>query len=169
VAPPENEGEAWEWDSSLTNRRLSSDYLKVSPVYQKKRPAPHTQRSRFQFATQADRDREERRKSGRHRLRRIDEEEEDEVEGEYDDQEESENEEEQNGGHEEASFAVGSACAARLLLYHGLFHWKRRLMARIKLELKKELRRRRVSPLITALINCLCTTVFRSSMTYTSC
>jgi hypothetical protein len=40
-------------------------------------------------------------------------------------------------------FRVGRYCAARLLLYHGLFHWKRRLLARLKRELKAELRRRR--------------------------
>lgn len=42
-------------------------------------------------------------------------------------------------------FRVGRHCSARLMLYHGLFHWKHRLLARLKKELKAELRRRKVS------------------------
>ena len=44
-------------------------------------------------------------------------------------------------------FRVGRHCSARLMLYHGLFHWKHRLLARLKKELKSELRRRKVGNL----------------------
>ena len=43
--------------------------------------------------------------------------------------------------YKKREFHVGSGCSMRLLLYHGLFHWKHRLMARLKLELKKELQK----------------------------
>ncbi len=44
-----------------------------------------------------------------------------------------------------AEFPVGRYCCARLALYHALFHWRHRLLARLKRELKAELRRRKVS------------------------
>ncbi|GAB4819846.1 hypothetical protein N2152v2_006892 [Parachlorella kessleri] len=42
-----------------------------------------------------------------------------------------------------AEFPVGRYCCARLALYHALFHWRHRLLARLKRELKAELRRRK--------------------------
>jgi hypothetical protein len=42
-------------------------------------------------------------------------------------------------------FPVGRQCSVRLMLYHGMFHWKHRLLARLKFELKEERRRRRRS------------------------
>lgn len=43
------------------------------------------------------------------------------------------------------TFHVGRFCCARLALYHAMFHWRRRLLARLKRELRAELRRRVVS------------------------
>jgi hypothetical protein len=40
---------------------------------------------------------------------------------------------------------VGRFCCARLTLYHAICHWRRRLLARLKRELKSELRRRKAS------------------------
>jgi len=42
----------------------------------------------------------------------------------------------------EREFPVGRQCSVRLMLYHGMFHWKHRLLARLKFELKEERRRR---------------------------
>lgn len=47
-------------------------------------------------------------------------------------------------GYRRERFHVGRFCCARLTLYHALFHWRRRLLARLKRELKAELRRRKV-------------------------
>ena len=41
-------------------------------------------------------------------------------------------------------FRVGRHCSGRLMLYHGMFHWKHRLLARLKKELKKEIKKQRV-------------------------
>ena len=46
--------------------------------------------------------------------------------------------------YQRREFQVGRYCCARLVLYHGLFHWKRRLLSRLKREVKGELRRRKV-------------------------
>lgn len=43
----------------------------------------------------------------------------------------------------ERCFWVGQFCALRLILYHSLYHWKWRLISRLKLELKKELNHRK--------------------------
>lgn len=43
------------------------------------------------------------------------------------------------------AFHVGRFCCARLTLYHAICHWRRRLLARLKRELKSELRRRKAS------------------------
>jgi hypothetical protein len=63
----------------------------------------------------------------------------------------SSSEEEEGGdggerpGRMERQFRVGRHCSARLMLYHGMFHWKHRLLARIRAELKRELGTRRAS------------------------
>eukprot|EP00887_Chlorella_sp_A99_P003624 scaffold7.g3624.t1 len=48
---------------------------------------------------------------------------------------------EQRPAYERRRFYVGRFCCARLVLYHGIFHWRRRLLSRLKQELKRELRR----------------------------
>lgn len=46
------------------------------------------------------------------------------------------------GHYIKREFPVGRQCSVRLMLYHGMFHWKHRLLARLKFELKEERRRR---------------------------
>jgi Domain of unknown function (DUF4211) len=46
------------------------------------------------------------------------------------------------GTYIQREFPVGRQCSVRLMLYHGMFHWKHRLLSRLKFELKEERRRR---------------------------
>ncbi len=44
---------------------------------------------------------------------------------------------------ERYTFQVGKYCCARIMLYHALYHYKHRLLGRLKMALKLQLRKHR--------------------------
>lgn len=122
--PPHNE-EIWE--DATANRRLSDAFLKVSPVYKKRRKRGG--RHGFQMGF----------RGGSPEPGQTGEDDRPQADLPFD-------VEKGPSGEESVrkEFHVGRHCSARIISYHGLFHYKHRLISRLKLEIKKEIARQRV-------------------------
>lgn len=127
---PHPPGEDDCWEDTFGNRRLSDTFLNASPVYKRRRRRWGRQGFQLGFASLNDSD--EKGDEGR------DDKEEDDTptpDMPFEDAD-------LHGEMVKKDFHVGEHCSARLLLYHALFHYNRRLRARLKAEVKYELARK---------------------------